>query len=228
MAISNLRVGDKLRLRNGELIPADGRLLSGPACIDYSFVTGEAETVPKAPGDYLYAGGRQIGGAIEIETVKAVSQSQLTSLWNHEAFQKERESSLNTLTNRYSRWFTLVVIAVAVGAAVFWAGGRGCGAGAQGVHVGADRRVPVRAGAGGALRAGDGAAAAGPDAGLRQERPGDRTHGAGGCDCVRQDGHADGRSGGTGGVLQQSRKQKAEGRKGTAVPGRDAFHRVIL
>jgi len=120
VAISNLRVGDKLRLRNGELIPADGRLLSGPACIDYSFVTGEAETVPKAPGDYLYAGGRQTGGAVEIETVKGVSQSHLTSLWNHEAFQKERGSSLDTLTNRYSRRFTLIVIAVAVGAGVFW------------------------------------------------------------------------------------------------------------
>ena len=47
-AISNLRVGDKLRLRNGELIPADGRLLSGPAFIDYSFVTGEAEPVAMA------------------------------------------------------------------------------------------------------------------------------------------------------------------------------------
>jgi Cu+-exporting ATPase len=120
VAISNLRVGDRLRLRNGELIPADGRLLSGPARIDYSFVTGEAETVPKAPGDYLYAGGRQTSGAIEIETVKAASQSHLTSLWNHEAFQKERGSSLDTLTNRYSRRFTLIVIAVAVGAGVFW------------------------------------------------------------------------------------------------------------
>ncbi len=120
VTISNLRVGDKLRLRNGELIPADGRLLSGPACIDYSFITGEAETVAKAPGDYLYAGGRQVGGAIEIETVKAVSQSHLASLWNHEAFQKARASTLDTLTNRYSRRFTLIVIAVAVGAGVFW------------------------------------------------------------------------------------------------------------
>jgi Cu+-exporting ATPase len=128
-AISNLRVGDRLRLRNGELIPADGRLLGGPACIDYSFVTGEADPVAKAPGDYLYAGGRQIGGAIEVETVKAVSQSNLTSLWNHEAFQKERASGLNTLTNRFSRWFTLIVIAVAVGAAVFWAASGDAGRG---------------------------------------------------------------------------------------------------
>jgi P-type Cu+ transporter len=129
VAIPNLRVGDKLRLRNGELIPADGRLLGGPAFIDYSFVTGEAEPVAKAAGDYLYAGGRQIGGVIEIETVKAVSQSHLTSLWNHEAFQKEREGNLNTLTNRFSRWFTLVVIAVAVGAAVFWAAAGDAGRG---------------------------------------------------------------------------------------------------
>jgi P-type Cu+ transporter len=118
--ISNLRVGDRLLLRNGELVPADARLVSGPACIDYSFVTGEAEPVGKAGGDYLYAGGRQMGGVIEVETVKAVSQSHLTSLWNHEAFQKDRESDLNTLTNRFGKWFTLVVIAVAVGAGVFW------------------------------------------------------------------------------------------------------------
>ncbi|HVM47662.1 MAG TPA: heavy metal translocating P-type ATPase metal-binding domain-containing protein [Candidatus Acidoferrum sp.] len=118
--ISSLRVGDRLRLRNSELIPADARLVGGPACIDYSFVTGEAEPVTKEPGDYLYAGGRQSGGAIEVETVKAVSQSRLTSLWDHEAFRKERESGLNTLTTAVSRWFTLVVIAVAVGAGAFW------------------------------------------------------------------------------------------------------------
>jgi P-type Cu+ transporter len=118
--ISNLQVGDRLLLRNGELIPADARLVNGPACIDYSFVTGEAEPVEKAADDYLYAGGRQMGGVIEVETVKAVSQSHLTSLWNHEAFQKDREGDLNTLTNRFGKWFTLIVIAVAVGAGVFW------------------------------------------------------------------------------------------------------------
>jgi len=120
VAISNLKVGDRLLLRNGELIPADARLVSGPGCIDYSFVTGEAEPVTKAPGDYLYAGGRQLGGVIEIETVKAVSQSHLTSLWDHETFRKNRASDLNTLTNRVSRWFTLAVIVMAVGAGVFW------------------------------------------------------------------------------------------------------------
>jgi Cu+-exporting ATPase len=120
ISISNVAVGDRLVLRNGELIPADARLLSGSALLDYSFVTGECEAVLKRAGDYLYAGGQQVGGGIEVETVKPVSQSYLTSLWNDPAFKKQREDQLETLTNRYSRRFTRIVIGVAAGAAVFW------------------------------------------------------------------------------------------------------------
>lgn len=119
-SLSELRVGDRILLRNSELIPADSKLISGVATIDYSFVTGESEPVAKNIGDYLYAGGKQAGAAIELEIVKPVSQSYLTSLWNHEAFQKERDDTLNTLTNLYSRRFTLIVIAVAVLAAIIW------------------------------------------------------------------------------------------------------------
>jgi Cu+-exporting ATPase len=120
VSLSQLQVGDRLRLRNSELIPADSRLVHGPAFIDYSFVTGEAEPVAKQEGDYVYAGGRQVGGTIEVETVKPVSQSYLTSLWNHEAFQKSGHDDLNTLTNRYSRRFTALVVLVALGAGLGW------------------------------------------------------------------------------------------------------------
>ena len=120
VAISNLRIGDHLILRNGELIPADARLLQGEACIDYSFVTGESEPTRKQAGAYLYAGGKQVGGTIELETVKPVSQSYLTSLWNDAAFSKDREDNLNTLTNRYSRRFTRLVIGIALAAALAW------------------------------------------------------------------------------------------------------------
>ena len=120
IGLNELQVGDRLLLRNGELIPADATLVKGAALIDYSFVTGEAEPVSKGPGDHLYAGGQQVGAAIEVQTVKAVSQSYLTSLWNHESFRKERAEDLNTLTNRYSRRFTRVVLAVACLAALAW------------------------------------------------------------------------------------------------------------
>ncbi|MBA4148451.1 MAG: heavy metal translocating P-type ATPase metal-binding domain-containing protein [Verrucomicrobia bacterium] len=120
VSLSRLQVGDRLVIRNGELIPADAKLLSGAALIDYSFVTGEAEPSAKKSGEHLYAGGRQVGESIEVETVKAVSQSYLTSLWNQEAFQKEKKESLHTLINVFSYRFTRLVFLIATAAAVFW------------------------------------------------------------------------------------------------------------
>ncbi len=121
VALSQLRVGDRLVIRSSELVPADAKLVRGGAVIDYSFVTGESQPVEKLEGDYLYAGGRQMAGAIEIEMVKPVSQSYLTSLWNQEVFQKTKENIFATLTNRLAPRFTAVVIAIAVGAAAYWA-----------------------------------------------------------------------------------------------------------
>lgn len=121
VSLAQLQVSDRLLIRNGELLPADAKLINGPALIDYSFVTGESEPVEKKADDYLYAGGRQMGGAIEVEMVKAVSQSYLTSLWNQDAFRKDKNALLNQITNTYSQRFTKIVLGVAVGAAVFWA-----------------------------------------------------------------------------------------------------------
>ena len=121
ISISQLVTGERLILRNGELIPADATLMAGPALIDYSFVTGESEPVEKKPGDHLYAGGRQLGGRIEVETVKAVSESYLTSLWDQDSFRKDHRTNANALTNQYSRRFTKLVIAAAVGSAAYWA-----------------------------------------------------------------------------------------------------------
>jgi Cu+-exporting ATPase len=118
--LSNVAVGDRLVLRHGDLIPADARLKNGEGLVDYSFVTGEAEPVARRTGDTLYAGGQQMGGAIEIETIKPVSQSYLTSLWSHEAFAKLRDHSLDTALNRFTKRFVILVSLVALGAAAFW------------------------------------------------------------------------------------------------------------
>jgi Cu+-exporting ATPase len=120
VSISQLAVGDRLLIRHGELVPADALLVGGDALVDYSFVTGESEPVTRRAGELLYAGGRQTGGAIEVETVKPVSESYLTSLWNNEAFRKHHDDDLDSQTNRYSRRFTVVVMGVAVAAAAVW------------------------------------------------------------------------------------------------------------
>lgn len=118
--VTRLDVGDRLHLRYGELIPADAVLIRGTALVDYSFVTGESEPVSRQVGDLLYAGGRGVGGLIEVETVKPVSQSYLTSLWDQDVFRKPT-LSMSSLTDRISRRFTLVVVGLAVAAGLYWA-----------------------------------------------------------------------------------------------------------
>ena len=84
--VNGLKRGDRIAIRNQELIPADSILNSPKAWIDYSFVTGESEPEEKVAGDYIYSGGRQVGTKIELVVQKPVSQSYLTQLWNNEGF----------------------------------------------------------------------------------------------------------------------------------------------
>ena len=87
--LSNLKVGDRILIRNNEIIPADSILFNGDGFIDYSFVTGESKPVEKVSGELIYAGGRQAGGLLELEVIKEVSQSYLTQLWNNDSFQQK-------------------------------------------------------------------------------------------------------------------------------------------
>ncbi|MGB5555473.1 MAG: heavy metal translocating P-type ATPase metal-binding domain-containing protein [Flavobacteriaceae bacterium] len=118
--IHDIKRGDRLLIRNEELIPADGILISDSGRIDYSFVSGESEPVQKKSGDKLFAGGKQLNGAIEMEAVKSVSQSYLTQLWSNSVFQTDKNSSFQTLTDRISKRFTIAVLTIAILSASFW------------------------------------------------------------------------------------------------------------
>lgn len=118
--LTKLQIGDTILVRNQELIPADGLLTAGDARIDYSFVTGESVPVRKQTGDEVFAGGKQVGSSIKLTLTKQVSQSYLTELWSQQAFQKAEDDDLGTIANRVSRYFTPVILALAVGTFLFW------------------------------------------------------------------------------------------------------------
>lgn len=119
--VSDLKKGDRILIRNEELIPADALLVKGNACIDYSFVTGESRLINKQAGELIYAGGKHKGGIIELEIVKAVSQSYLTQLWNQDAFNSEKLSDkFQQLVNRISHYFTIVLVLIALAGLSWW------------------------------------------------------------------------------------------------------------
>ena len=118
--VKDLECGDRIIIRNNELIPVDGVLKKGTVLIDYSFVTGEAELVSKQPGDYLFAGGRQQSGIIEMEVLKAIEQSYLTQLWSNEVFTKNGASNFQTITDQISKQFTISILSIALLASLYW------------------------------------------------------------------------------------------------------------
>jgi len=118
--VYDIEKGDRLLIRNEELIPVDGILINGKAKIDYSFVTGESEAVSKQSGDKLFAGGKQTSGVIEMEAIKSVEQSYLTQLWSNDVFSKNKEDGFTTLTNTISKRFTYIVLSIAIIATTFW------------------------------------------------------------------------------------------------------------
>jgi Cu+-exporting ATPase len=140
--MQDLRPGDTVRVFSGELIPADGILTRGTAFIDYSFVTGESEPIPKQMGELVYAGGRQTDASIEMLVVREVAQSYLTQLWNRQDKRPSASASDSKLpsdsrsdsrrpdtqfsagdfsfVHPLSRYFTYIVLVVASIAALYW------------------------------------------------------------------------------------------------------------
>lgn len=113
--LEKLTVGDKILVRNEEVIPCDVELESEEATIDYSFVTGESEQIIKKKGDFVYAGGKIIGRKT-IFTVKAESsRSHLTSLWNRSNEQSKKETS-----DKLSIYFITALLVIAGFSAVLW------------------------------------------------------------------------------------------------------------
>jgi len=121
--INKLMIGNRIVVRKNEIIPADSILLNGDGRIDYSFVTGESKPVDKVSGEFVYAGGRQLSSAIELEVIKEVSQSYLTQLWNNEIFNnpdKSSESYFTNFSNIVSKYFTFAILLIASISAALW------------------------------------------------------------------------------------------------------------
>jgi P-type Cu+ transporter len=120
MPLSDIKKGDRMIVRSQELIPADSVLMSEVAFVDYSFVTGESEPVRISRGQIIYAGGKNTGATVEMVVEKEVKQSYLTSLWNKDAFQEEKDAEEQSFVHKLARNFTVVLLLLSVGGLIYW------------------------------------------------------------------------------------------------------------
>ena len=118
--ITQLEVGDIMIVKEGEIIPADGILLSTDTQIDYSFVTGESVPVPRSKKDSVYAGGRIMGKSAEILVHQQVNTSYLTQLWEQDE-PADKPAADSSLADRVAQRFTWGVLTISAIAGIWWA-----------------------------------------------------------------------------------------------------------
>lgn len=116
--ITQLQVGDIIRVKNGQIVPCDSILLSDKALLDYSFVTGESEPLPASIGDVVYAGGRHRGSVIELLVEKKVSESYLMELWKGKEINSKNR--VTQLADQVGKYFTYGVLLIASFTFIYW------------------------------------------------------------------------------------------------------------
>jgi Cu+-exporting ATPase len=120
VGLDALAVGDRLRVRPGEKIPADGSVIDGHSSIDESLVTGESMPVAKLPGDGVIAGTLNQTGGFIMRADKVGRDTLLAQIVQMVAAAQRSQAPITRLADRVASWFVPLVIAVAVAAFATW------------------------------------------------------------------------------------------------------------
>lgn len=113
VSIDQVRPGDILAVKPGERIPVDGSVTEGMTAVDESSVTGEPIPVEKKPGDEVFAGTVNQGGAIRVMTARVGNDSTLGRVIQLVSEAETHKPRAIRLIDRYARWFTPVILGCA-------------------------------------------------------------------------------------------------------------------
>jgi Cu+-exporting ATPase len=112
--------GDRLRVRPGEKIPADGVLIEGRSAVDEAMVTGEAMPVSKEQGSAVIAGTLNGSGGFVMRAEKVGRDTMLAHIVDMVAAAQRSRAPIQRLADRVAGWFVPAVIAVALIAFAAW------------------------------------------------------------------------------------------------------------
>jgi len=113
-------VGDRLRVRPGEKIPVDGRIIEGRSSVDESMLTGEPLPVDKGPGAKVIGATVNQSGSLIIEAERVGADSVLSQIVSLVAEAQRSRAPLQRLADRVAAWFVPAVIAIAALTFLIW------------------------------------------------------------------------------------------------------------
>ena len=121
IAVNQVRIGDRLRVRPGEAVPVDGAVVDGKSAVDESMVTGESMPSPKAPGDKVVGGTVNGTGSLVVRAEALGSAGTLSRIVAMVADAQRSRAPIQKLADTVAGYFVPVVLAIAVAAFGAWA-----------------------------------------------------------------------------------------------------------
>jgi Cu+-exporting ATPase len=121
VALDAVKVGDRLRVRPGEKVPLDGKVVEGRSAIDESMLTGESMPVGKSVGDKVIGGTMNQSGAFVMRADKIGRDTVLAQIVQMVAQAQRSRAPIQRLADQVSGWFVPVVVAIAALAFIAWA-----------------------------------------------------------------------------------------------------------
>jgi len=118
--LSHVHVGNRLRVRPGEKIPVDGRVVEGRSSVDESMLTGEPMPVEKAVGDHVVGATLNQTGTLVIEAERVGADSRLSQIIAMVVQAQRSRAPLQRLADKVAAWFVPAVIAISVLTFVGW------------------------------------------------------------------------------------------------------------
>lgn len=110
----DVAIGSIIKVRPGERVPLDGIVNGGSASVDTSHITGESLPISMTVGSKISAGTILLDGVLEIETTSIYKESAVARIMNLIDNAGDKKSKTETFINKFAKWYTLVVIGLAV------------------------------------------------------------------------------------------------------------------
>ncbi|MFP4497447.1 MAG: heavy metal translocating P-type ATPase, partial [Vulcanimicrobiota bacterium] len=120
--ISNLSKGDKIQIKPGEKIPADGEIFEGESYVDESMLTGESEPVDKEKGNGVVGGSINGDGPIRVKITQTGDESYLNKMMNLVREAQKSKSKTERFADTAAKWLTFTSITVGTITLFTWLG----------------------------------------------------------------------------------------------------------
>ena len=120
VAAASLKIGDRIRIRPGESVATDGRLIDAATSMDESLLSGESTPVDKRPGDEVVGGSVNIGSPVTIEVTHTGEDTVLSNILRLVDLAQRGRPAISQLADRIAGWFVSAILLLAFATAIYW------------------------------------------------------------------------------------------------------------